>query len=120
MSKLTTFLHFFENQNIIEIQETKKQEKSFTHLGVGHRPFRNAKLYEMDVTTFKVIEILLEDKKELVLTETKDQQKSLFRAYINNSNVHVWALNKKNAFKKFKKNMNIHQKTNFDKENGIS
>jgi len=115
--QLNTFLHFFENQDAIAIQETKKQEKSFTHLGVGHRPFRNAQLYEMDVTTFKVIEILLEDKKELILSETQDQQKSLFRAYINHSNVHVWALNKKNAFKKFKQNMNVYQKIVFNKIN---
>ncbi len=117
MSKLTTFLHFFENKDIIVIEETKKQEKSFTHLGVGHRPFSNGRLYEMDVTSFKVTEISLEDKKELILSETQDQQKALFRAYINNSNVHVWALNKKNAFKKFKQNMNVYQKINFDKIN---
>jgi hypothetical protein len=95
-----------------EIHAAKEQEKKFNHLGSGRKPFKNAKLFEMDIITFVVTEIELECKKELVLEKLngKIDNKEKFKAFINPSNVHIWALNKQSCLKKLKKDMNLLQK----------
>ncbi len=104
-------------KDTIGVVEEIKAEKQFVHLGIGRRPFRNARLFEMDVTTFVVTEIQIESKKEVSLTEELKIKNAKFQCFINNSAAHLWAMNKENAHKKFMRGMNLIQKIKFETAN---
>lgn len=81
-----------------EIVAKKKLESKF--LGAGKKPFKGAILWGLDKEKLEVYPIKLVSKKVLKL-DGKEQ--GTHKVHVNPAHPLVWAINKKNALKKFMK-----------------
>lgn len=86
-----------EPKTSIETSTEKKEERRFLGTGIQKR---GLKLFAMDASG-NVLEIKMQDKKTVDFVGAKKGKKM---AFINPNNKFVWALNQKNAERKFKKN----------------
>ena len=82
-----------------ELIEEKRHEHKY--LGTNRRPFRNARLWALDYEKGEVYEVSINSKEAYDPYARKE--KGTHKVTINQKHVHVWALNKKNAIKKFMK-----------------
>lgn len=81
----------------------QQQEKKF--LGVQRRPFKGARLYALDIEKLEVFEVHPSYNKRMVDYKNSGVLAEVDRAeyHINPNYYHVWALNDRNALKKFRK-----------------
>ena len=81
-----------------EIIAKKNAEVSL--IGTNKSPYKGARLWELDRKTLQVKEIEITFKAEVDI-----KGRSVVRGVttVNRNNLHVWAINKENAYKKFRK-----------------
>lgn len=87
-----------------EIVSKKQLEIKF--LGAGRRPFKGAKLWGLDKKGLEVYEINIQSKQSMKvagLGAKKNEEAGTHRVQVDPSHPLVWAMNKKNALKKFMK-----------------
>lgn len=85
-----------------EIIAKKKLDK---FLGIGRKPFKNATLYGFNTETYEIYPVKMNTEKVIKIENVNGQQKDVVhsKVYINDKHKFEWALNKKNALKKFLK-----------------
>lgn len=91
-----------------EVVAKKKHEKK--RLGVGHKPFKNAILYACDMDNSEVYRVKFTNEKKMVKSKTSKfdgtdiyEEVDIKEAHINTDHQLVWAINDKNALRKFEK-----------------
>lgn len=81
-----------------EIQAEKQAEVKF--LGAGRKPHAGMKLWALDKEKLEVYEVIILTKKVLKMD---GKEKGTHKATVNPQHPTVWAMNGKNALKKFMK-----------------
>ena len=87
-----------------EIVAKKKLESKF--LGTGRKPFKNARLWALDVEKKEIYEVNVQSKtahKISGLGSSATIERATHKAHVNKDHPLVWAVNYKNAIKKFMK-----------------
>ncbi len=94
MDKLEKEVH-----NGTELVAKKKIDRKF--LGAGRKPYKNAKLWGLDMESKEIYEIEIQTKKVIKFNDGIEE--GTHKVYINPDHPSVWALNKRVALKKFLK-----------------
>lgn len=86
----------------IELAEEQKQQ--FRFIGQAKKPFKNAKLYALDIEAREIYEVKIVKQEETAKIEGEDKYSvsGSAKAQINPDHPVLWALNDKNALRKFK------------------
>lgn len=87
-------------------QEIVSKVKLDKHLGVGRKPFKNAILFGLDISTYKIYEVKMDSESVAKIKNLKDKEGKVIihhKVYIHPDHPLVWASNKKTAMKKFLK-----------------
>lgn len=102
----------FNDLTPIEHRKQIEKQQEFKFLGTAVKK-RGQKLYAFDTTSEEVYEVQVQERK--ILEINKKNQTGKWRAVINPKHPMLYAINKKNAVKKFLKNLQLIESMNVKK-----